>query len=193
MPPSSLRTTLGLTATLLGAASQSLSAAAVDAAPGFFFSSLPFTDTGTTVGMVSDIDSLPLNVSTFQQVLGSDVFYTFNVAVAGLMTFKVTPTGNTGYDPALYLLAGTPAGTSGVPGGGRDANGGNMAEQFSISLNPGTYYLVVDSFYSTGPASAGSYMLEVTGTARIPEPGSTALAAAALSTAVWRRRRRGSR
>ena len=79
MPPSSVCTTLGLTATLLGAVSQSASAASVDAAPGFFFSSLPFTDTGSTAGMVNNINNLPKGTNTYTQVFGPDVFYTFTV------------------------------------------------------------------------------------------------------------------
>ena len=193
MNSSSVRLTLGLTATLLGAVSQTATAASVDAAPGFLFSTLPFTDTGTTIGMVNDINSLPSGVSTYAQVSGPDVFYTFNVAVAGSMTFRLTPTGNSSYDPAIYLLAGTPVGSSGMPGGGRDVAAANAAEQFTIQLNPGTYYLVVDSFYSTGAFSAGAYQLEVSGTALIPEPGAASLALAAAGTAAWRRRRRGAR
>ena len=194
MNSTSVRLTLGLTATLLGTVAQSAHAAAVDAAPGFFISTLPFTDTGTTIGMVNDINSLPSGVNTYTQVSGPDVFYTFTVAVGGTLSITVTPTGNTSFDPAIYLLAGSPVGTSGVPGAGRDTKGPNEAETTSLTVNPGTYYLVIDSFYSAGALSAGAYQLEIAGTAQIvPEPGSAALAMAAAGTAAWRRRRRGAR
>ena len=193
MHPSTVCTTLGLTATLLGAVAQSASAAALDIAPGTVITTLPYTDTGTTVGMVNDINSIPAGVGTYPQVAGPDGFYTFTILAGGVLNIRLTPTGNTGYDPSIYLLAGTPVGTSGVPGGGRDVGAANEVEQYSVNVTPGTYFLVVDSFYSTGAASSGGYLLELSGTAMIPEPGSAALAAAALGSVVWRRRRRGAR
>lgn len=199
MNPVSVRTTLGLTATLLGAASQSVTAASVDAAPGFFFSTLPFSDTGTTIGMVSDIDSIPEDVmvpNLYRFVLGPDVFYFFNVLTGGTMTFRVTPTGTTGYDPSLYLLTGGPLGANALLG--RDAAVANLAEALTnIPVSPGTWYLVIDSFYSSGIHSAGNYTLDVTGSGvvlgpAVPEPGSAMLGLTALSGVLWRRRRRGA-
>jgi len=165
----------------------------MDVAPGTIISTLPFTDTGTTVGMVNDINTLPAGVSSFTQVAGPDGFYTFTITFGGMLNVRLTPTGNTGYDPAVYLLSGTALGSSGVTNGGRDVGAANEAEQYSVAVTPGTYFLVVDSFYSSGPASAGSYLLELSGTAVIPEPGSAVLAAAALGSVAWRRRRRGAR
>jgi hypothetical protein len=186
---------IGLTATLLGAATQNAVAASVDAAPGFFFSTLPFNDTGTTVGAVSDINTLPAGVSNYTGVPGPDVFYSFRVVTPGILTFTLTPTGGTGYDPAIYLLTGGTAGTNAFIG--KDAAVANLAETFTTaSLPAGVYYFVVDSFYTTPAAGSGAYSLSVTGSAVlgvVPEPGTTALAAAALGAVGWRRRRQGSR
>lgn len=191
-----VRTTLGLTATLLGAASQSVSAASVDAAPGFFFSTLPFTDTGTTIGAVNNINSIPSGVSNYTTVAGPDVFYTFIVSSPGTLSITLTPTGQTGYDPAFYLLTGGTLGTNAFTG--RDAFTGNLPETLTTAvLNPGTYYLVVDSFYSAGVRASGAYSLNITGSdirlADVPEPGTAVLGVAALGAAAWSRRRRGAR
>jgi hypothetical protein len=191
---------IGLTATLLGAASQKAGAASVDAPPGFFFSSLPFNDTGTTVGAVSDINAIKAGVSNYPTVDGPDVFYSFNVVTAGTMTFTVTPTGGTGYDTAIYLLQGAAVGANALIG--KDAGVFNIAESFTTpSLTPGAYFFVVDSFYANGSAAqpnrmAGAYTLSVTGTAvlgAVPEPGTPVLAASALAAVGWRRRRNGAR
>jgi hypothetical protein len=185
----------GLTAASLIGAAQHAAAASVDAAPGFFFSSLPFNDTGTTIGAVSDINSLPVGASTYPTVDGPDVFYTFNVLRPGTLTFTVTPTG--GFDASIYLLRGTAVGSSAFAG--RDAGAANVVESFTTGeLEVGTYFFVVDSFYSDGSAAfpnrmAGPYTLSVTGTAHVPEPGTPAMAAAALAAVGWRRRRKGAR
>ncbi len=190
MNPLSVRTTLCLTATLLGVTSQNVSAASVDAAPGFLFSTLPFSDTGTTIGAVSNINSLPSGISRYTEVAGPDVFYTFRIGTAGTLTFTVSPTG---FDPAIYLLTGGTEGANAIFG--RDDTQTNVTETLTTGvLQPGVYYFVVDSFYSSGADSAGAYSLSVTGTATIiPEPGSAALGLTALAGVAWRRRRRGAR
>ncbi len=203
-------TALGITASLIGVAASQTQAASVDAAPGFFFATLPFSDTGTTIGAVNDINTLPGGVSNFTTVAGPDVFYTFNVVTPGTMTFTLTPTGQTGYDPAIYLLTGGTTGTSAMANNGRDAAGFNGTESLTTSalaplappfttvpLPVGTYFFVIDSFYNSGSGSAGAYRLEVTGTAllgpNVPEPGTAALGLTALAATSWRRRRQGAR
>ena len=189
--------TLGLTATLFGAAAPHAGAASVDTAPGFFFSTLPFNDSGNTTGLVSDIDTLPSGVSNYTRVDGPDVFYSFTVTQPGTLTFTVTPTGQTGYDPAIYLLTGGTAGANAFIG--RDEELSNLPETFTTGvLSPGTYYFVVDSYYSSDIPdellqSRGAFDLNVTGTARIPEPGAAALGLAALGAVAWRQRRQGAR
>lgn len=190
-------TALGLTATLFGAGAPHVGAAGLDAAPGFFFSTLPFNDSGTTVGAISDIDTLPAGVSNYTAVAGPDVFYSFTVGGPGTLTFTLNPTGP-GFDSAIYLLTGGTAGINAIIG--RDAGLSNVPETFTTGiLNPGTYYFVVDSFYSSGSAGQpnrfhGAYSLGVTGDAQfIPEPGAAALGIGALGIVGWRRRRQGAR
>jgi hypothetical protein len=187
---------LGLTATLFGATAPNANAASVDAAPGFFFSTLPFNDSGTTVGAIDDIGTLPAGVSDYTTVAGPDVFYSFTVSGAGTLTFQVTPAG--GFDAAIYLLTGGTIGTNAFIG--EDEGLVDETETLTTgTLNPGTYYFVVDSFYSNGSAGQpnrfhGAYTLSVTGTAvLIPEPGAAALGLGALGAVGWRRRRLGAR
>ena len=200
MNPLSLRTTFGITATLLAAAGQSVNAASIDAPPGFFFSTLPFSDTGTTVGAVNDITSLPQSLvsagnANFTLVAGPDVFYTFIVGSPGTLSFTLSPLGQSGYDTSIYLLTGGTTGTEALKG--KDAAGFNAPETLTTGvLAPGTYYLVVDSFYSAseGAKSAGAFALSVNGDAvLVPEPCSSAMGLAALAATSWRRRRQGAR
>lgn len=203
MKPATVRASkaLGITASLMGAVAGNAEAASVDAAPGFFFSTLPFNDNGTTVGANNDISLLPEGVSDYTRVEGPDVFYSFVVVTPGTMTFTVTPTDGPewGYDPAIYLLTGGTTGPNAFIG--KDANSYNAPESLTTPiLAAGTYYFVIDSFYSTRNASQsnwmhGAYALSISGTAElgaIPEPGIPALGATVAGIAAWRRRRRGT-
>jgi hypothetical protein len=192
---------LGFSVTLLGAAGHQAQAASIDAAPGFFFSSLPFNDTGTTVGAVSDFNSIPAGISKYTTVNGPDVFYLFSVLTPGTMTFTVTPLGGTGFDPAIYLMAGL-SGTSANAFIGKDEGLGNIQESFTTGVLPiGVYIFAIDSFYNTGTVEqpnrmSGAYSLSVSGTAllgAVPEPSAPAMALAAAGAVGWRRRRQGGR
>ena len=191
MPLLSTRTALTFSTVLMAAAAPLVRAAAIDAAPGFFFSTLPFSDTGTTVGKVNDIFAITPGISNYPQVAGPDVFYTFTVVTPGIMSIRLTPLQSGTYDPAIYLLFGGTTGSHAILG--RDAFGPGQVETMNdLPLDAGTYYLVVDSYEATGPQSAGAYTLEITGDiglASIPEPATAALAAAAGLVAVRRRRR----
>lgn len=205
MKPSSSRTAqaLGISATLLGAASPFAHAAATDNPPGLFFDDPEFSNAGTTIGASSTIGLLPPGISTYTTVAGPDVFYWFIVDVPGRLTFTLTPTIGSGYDPAIYLLAGGTDPANALIG--RDAAAANQAESFiTPTLGPGTYYFVVDSFYSTPTTGGidrhqGTYTLQVNGSdgivlaQAIPEPSHLALAAAGLAAIGWRRRRQGAR
>lgn len=192
------RRAIGISATLLGAV-QTAGAASIDAAPGFFFSTLPFSDTGTSVGSVSDISTINGGIgSSYTQVSGPDVFYSFTVATAGTLTFTVTP--QPGYDTAIYLLAGGSAGSNAIRASD-GASFGSAEVLTSPLLQPGDYFFVVDSFYSSGSAAQpsrhqGTYSLTVAGSAalasNVPEPGMGAVGVAA-GLALWQRRRRGHR
>jgi hypothetical protein len=139
---------------------------ALPASPG----TLPYNDSDTTIGANNTVTSLPAGCSNYTTVAGPDKIYSMVVGSAtNSMTVTVTPTGATGYDPATYLINTCPAGTANaITTGcikGADAGIANQAETFTVSnIAAATYYLFVDSFYSTGAASAGAYTLAVTGT-----------------------------
>lgn len=128
-----------------------------------------FTDSGTTVGANNTVNTLNAGCSNYTTVAGPDVIYTFALgAVANRgtpLTITVTPTGATGYDPAIYTLStagtGCPAGTAVTVTNcvnGADAGLANTAETITDAetdaMAPGTYFLFVDSFYSAGTAAA---------------------------------------
>ena len=141
--------------------------------------SLNYSNTDTTVGKTSQVNSIPDLVSDYQTVAGGDVFYIFLVVNAGTMAFTATPAVGSGFDVAVYLSNGDAIENSGLASGvidGSDAEFEGDADTFTISnLNPGTYYVGVDSFYSSGSAGSpnrhqGEYTLTVTGTAVLGDP-----------------------
>ena len=161
------------------------------------FGPLAFNDTGTTVGFASDINSLLAGVSTYTTVAGPDVFYRIDILTAGTVIFTLTPTTGT-YDPAIYFtnsaLATNNPGLG--PNSGSDTGLAVDPETVTLTLGPGTYFLAIDSFYSTA-AGSGAFNISVTGTAilGVPEPSSVALLAVGLAVgggALWRRRRTGA-
>ncbi|MEP7336974.1 MAG: putative Ig domain-containing protein, partial [Acidobacteriota bacterium] len=140
-----------------------------DSCPGTSIASLPFSDSDTTVGANNTVAAIPGGCSTYTTVQGPDKIYTFNVVTAGSLTVTATPSGGT-YDLATYLISSCPGGTgNAVSSGcikGADVVNTNTVETFTVSnLALGTYYLYVDSFYSSGGKSSGPYSLSVTGTA----------------------------
>ena len=141
--------------------------------------SLDYSNTDTTIGKASQINTLPNGVSNFVTVGGGDVFYIFLVVNPGTMTFTATPAIGSGFDVALYLSNGDAIGPAGFGNGvfiGADLGIENEADTFTIAnLNPGTYYVGVDSFYASGSVSSpnrhqGEYTLSVTGTAVLGDP-----------------------
>ncbi len=166
-------------------------------ATGTLITNILFNDTGTTVGFVNDISTLPPGIgSPYTTVAGPDVFYRFTVATGG--TLNVTVTGGVGYDTAIYLLKDGQLGTNAVIA--RDSTfGGGTTETFSgfALVGGSTYFLGIDSFYSQGLGNAnGTYSLAMSGTAVLssgaaaPEPGTFGLAALGAGALVLRRRNR---
>lgn len=164
---------------------------------------LSYMDTGTTLGANNTINSLLANVNgVYTQVAGPDVFYRLDIAVGGTITFALDPTG-ANWDPSIYITTSMDgASNPGAGAGSGDDNGGsNVTESVTFNLTPGTYYLVIDSFYGSGALSAGTYTMNLSGTAivgvaAVPEPGTVVggiAAVGALGGAVWRRRRQGAR
>jgi hypothetical protein len=133
---------------------------------------LPFNDTGTTVGATDDsTGSLPFGcgiVGSGDIRPGPDVFYSFTILGPGnTLTFTVTTTSNT-YDPGIYVLS--TCGNLSTCQGGADTNFDGEPESFTVSnLAPGTYYFGVDSAYvHPDNSSDGPYALSVTGSFGVP-------------------------
>lgn len=165
---------------------------------------LSYSDTGTTLGANNTVSSLLANVNgQYTAVAGPDVFYILEIAVGGTVIFTLDPTG-ANWDPSIYLTNSllTANNPGAGPGSGADAVGSNGTETVTFNVTPGTYYLVIDSFYASGALSAGTFSLTVGGTAiagtvaAVPEPGTVLGGLAAVGTlggAVWRRRRVGAK
>ncbi|MBS0659618.1 MAG: PEP-CTERM sorting domain-containing protein [Verrucomicrobia bacterium] len=165
---------------------------------------LSYSDTGTTLGANNTVNSLLANVNgLYSQVAGPDVFYILQIAVGGTLTFTVDPTG-ANWDTSIYVTnsLATAANPGIGAGSGADSFGSNGTESVTVNVTPGTYYLVIDSFYASGALSAGTYSMTLTGTAiagtvaAVPEPGTVLGGLAAVGTlggAVWRRRRVGAK
>ncbi|HLN80521.1 MAG TPA: hypothetical protein VK392_04950 [Thermoanaerobaculia bacterium] len=142
-------------------------------------STLPFNDTGTTIGSVDNsTGSLPFAcgiVGSGPTRPGPDVFYRFTILGPGnSLTFSLTTTSNT-YDPAIYVLSA--CGNLDTCQGGADTNFNGEPEMFTVSNLPaGTYYLGIDSAYVFPDNSAdGPYALSVTGSfGNTPTPTATA-------------------
>jgi hypothetical protein len=135
-------------------------------------STLPYNDTGTTVGATDNsTGSLPFScgiVGSGPSRPGPDVFYSFTILGPGnSLTFTVTTTSNT-YDPGIYVLS--VCGNLTTCQGGADTNFDGEPESFTVSNLPaGTYYFGVDSAYVHPDNSAdGPYALSVTGSFGVP-------------------------
>ena len=133
---------------------------------------LPFNDTGTTVGANNNsTGSLPFScgiVGSGDIRPGPDVFYSFTILGPGnSLTFTVTTTSNT-FDTGIYVLS--VCGNLSTCQGGADTNFDGEPESFMVSdLTPGTYYFGVDSAYvHPDNSSDGPYALSVTGNFGMP-------------------------
>lgn len=189
-------TTLSLTAAFIGSGAPA-HAAGMDITPGTFITTLPFSDTGTTIGFTDDITSHdPFDGYTSSQ--GPDVFYNFTVASSGLITlsYGFGAVADDAHDATLGLFTGSSSAPTWITGADAQWSGtGNANEVISnFPVTAGTtYHILLDGFSAS---SQGAYTLSVTGSgglalAEVPEPSSAVLGVAALGTAAWRRRRRG--
>lgn len=131
-----------------------------------------FNDTGTTIGANNTVNNIQAGCTEYTQVAGPDVIYTFSLgplAARGTpMTIVLTPTA--AWDPAIYNLSTAPPGCPPGPAAvvtncvnGADAGLASAAETITDAetdaMAAGTYFLFVDSFYTTGALSAGPYSL----------------------------------
>lgn len=134
------------------------------------FASTPYSDTGTTTGATNIISTVPSSCTGWARVAGPQVVYSFTAGAAANLTFTVTP-GNSVYDTSIYLVSTCTDGNTCVGGSDYYYQYDPTPETFSVSsLTAGTtYYLHIDSYYSTSdPApyssfSNGPYSLSVTG------------------------------
>jgi hypothetical protein len=131
-------------------------------------STLPFNDTGTTIGKADNsVNELRFAcgiVGSGPDRPGPDVFYSFTIVGSGnSLTFSLTTTSPL-YDPAIYVHSVCGDLDSCVSGA--DVNFEGEPETLTVSgLAPGTYYFGVDSAFSLADPTfaSGNYALNVTG------------------------------
>lgn len=139
--------------------------------PGTYTVAAPFTDSGTTVGANNTVATVPLACNGFYtQVAGPDVIYSFQISARGANPQITSSTTSPLFDQSIYILNGAtgvmcPAGTGNtaancLQGADEVFNGAtetiNAGQMGTLPLNT-PLYLFIDSFYSTGGASAGPY------------------------------------
>lgn len=139
-------------------------AAGTDNPPGTPVTALPYTDSGNTTGFNNTygtyggicFDNLPFTYG------GPDAFYAVPLNAGASYTFSMDLAGSTG-DLALFLLSDS-ANPASCVANSQDAigpGGGPEVMPFSPTTT-GEYYVVIDSYYSSGSASAGTYTLSIT-------------------------------
>lgn len=131
-------------------------------------SALPFNDSGDTSSATNQMLFLNMTCAGGGAVArpGPDLIYSVTVYPDNSLTFQVNPAP--GYDIDIYLL--------GICGNGEtcvqesDSGVEGQSETIGpITLNPGTYYLFVDSIYTIDDLpGSGAYTLSVTGTLGTP-------------------------
>ena len=120
--------------------------------------SLPYSDTGTTVGLTDD-----LQPATCSSAGGApDAVYVYTPSVDQLITVSLCTA--TAYDSTVYVLAGA------CPGPEIACNDDDCGLQSRIATVPVTagtpYYIIIDGFSS----SSGTYSLDVTEVQPPPPP-----------------------
>lgn len=188
--------TLSLTAGVLGGGAGAVRGAGLDITPGTLITTLPFNDTGTTIGFVNDINSHdPFN--GYISSAGPDVFYTFSVASSGLITLSCGfgAVADSDHDATLGLFTGSSSAPAWVTGTDVNtqfnSNPNEVIVDFPVTAGT-TYHILLDGYYAN---SQGAYTLNVSGSGglvlAVPEPRAALPGALAAGAAAWRRRRRG--
>ncbi len=142
---------------------------------GVYTAAAPFVDSGSTVGASNTVSDIPLACNGFySQVGGPDHVYSFKLVSRGPNPqVRVTTTTST-YDSSIYILNGATGARCPVGAGssvsncvvGADSTFGGQPETISsaqmnsLPLNV-PLHLFIDSFYSSGAASAGNYVLSM--------------------------------
>lgn len=138
--------------------------------------SLPFNDTGTTVGATNTVGTIPIACNgNYTTVAGPDHIYTFTTDAvdANNLTFAVTTT-DPSYDISIYILSTCNSGPSCVIGAdncfGQNAPGNPCGAVSDETIGPtslamgSTFFFYIDSFYAVGGTrDDGPYALSVTG------------------------------
>lgn len=142
--------------------------------PGNYTTGAPYTDSGNTLGANNTVTGIQAGCSEYTQVAGPDLIYSFKISARGANPqIRATTTSGT-YDMAIYVLNGTtgalcPAGTANAVTNclaGSDGTFAGSPETIAaaavnaLPLNT-QLHLFVDSFYSSGGASAGPYTLTI--------------------------------
>jgi len=121
-----------------------------DTCPGLEFTTLPYTDSGTTVGMTDNYSpSAPCGTTN-----AADVVYWFRAP--STQTYSISLLGSE-YDTYLYVIDGFCAGT--VFGCNDDFGG--LQSYLEVTLNGGQFYVIVVDGYM---AASGNYTLTVSTT-----------------------------
>jgi|GEM_PF-1868252 len=127
------------------------------------FTAGTFSDTGTTVGKVNDVNNNNLSVAngcTNQSYSSSmdaeDAFYSFTVTTEGILTADTALPGTT-FDTCIAILASDGTTVKSI----NDDKSGDAAYRSYLEccLAPGSYYFVVDGYSS---ADVGNYELAMT-------------------------------
>jgi hypothetical protein len=131
-------------------------------------SSLPFDDSGDTSSATNQMLFLNTTCASGGAVSrpGPDLIYSVTVFPGNSLTFQVMPAAS--YDTDIYLLGTCGDGQTCVQESDSGVEG--QSETIGpITLNPGTYYLFVDSIFTIDDLEgSGTYTLSVTGTLGTP-------------------------
>lgn len=119
---------------------------------------------GITVGATDDV-STPMCAGGSG---GADHIYQLTVSQPSLVELTLDPMFATpGFDSSLYVFAGPCAGGPIMPIACDDDSAGNFQPRVEATLQPGTYFVVVDGFGAFG-GNAGQYLLRITSQAFTP-------------------------
>ena len=126
---------------------------------------LPTTAVGTTTGATNNYDSGLETCNGGYTQGGGDVAYSLVLGSGQSITVTLSNVYAT-LDPSISLIGpGTSSICDAVPVTcltGADSNGFGQGETFSYAISQsGTYYIIVDSFY-TGGGSNGPFTIQVT-------------------------------
>ena len=125
----------------------------------------PLTFSGNTATATGDstfaTSSVALTSSSCvgYQSPGHDLFYSVQLQLNTKYTFTLTP--DSGFDSMLYVFTDCQNPESSCVAGDDNVGDGKVETFDFTPTTAGTYYIAVDSFYSTDPSAFGTFTLEV--------------------------------